>query len=74
MTKGIDEELIGAIRRSDAFTNAATALIDAEEERGGSEGYSQFWEDIRHHVIPTLEAEAHKATEDVAWLRTLLTK
>ena len=74
MTKRIDEELIGAIRRSDAFTNAGTTLIDAEEERGGTDGYSEFWDDIRSHVILALEAEAEKATDDVAWLQNLLTR
>ena len=58
-----------AIRKAESFTNAATKLQDAAEERSVSEGYSDPWPDILEHVIPVLEAEAHKGSEELERLR-----
>jgi hypothetical protein len=64
ITEAISEEL----RRSDAFTNAATRLIDDEESKRGraiEETDPGFWRDIREHVLPVLEAEADKGSEEL---------
>lgn len=69
MTQQKAIEIMSVIRRSDAFTNAATVLLDAEKERGPIEGYPEFWTDIQELVIPTLEAEAKRAGEELARLK-----
>jgi hypothetical protein len=62
ITEAIQEE----IRRADAFTNAATRLIDDEQAHPEiDERYPGFWLAIMGYVIPVLEAEARKGSEEV---------
>jgi hypothetical protein len=65
-----DSALSEAIRKADSFTNAATVLADAEETGYPADPYPGYWDDIREHVIPLLEEEASKASEEAARLRS----
>lgn len=56
----IMEAINEALRRPDAFTNAATALVDAEERGYAAKAGADFWADIHEHVVPVLEVEARK--------------
>jgi hypothetical protein len=55
-------ERLQAIRRADAFTNAATVLMDAAVQ-GKFKDDPELWYDIEEVVIPLLEAEADKGSE-----------
>ena len=56
--------IMEAIRRADAFANAVTVLLGAEEQRGVPQDYPElFWAEIHRYVIPVLEAEMRKAGE-----------
>jgi hypothetical protein len=58
-----DTVRLRAIRRADAMTNAATVLMDAEEERRmWGDIDPEVFADIARYVIPLLEAEADKGS------------
>jgi hypothetical protein len=65
-----ENTLMDAIRKADAFTNAAAVLESAAADRGDPDDYPEFWADIREHVIPTLEAKAEEASKEAARLRS----
>jgi hypothetical protein len=68
-----DQEIKEAIRKADSYLNAATRLVDAEEElRARGENANHMEDDstaIREFVIPMLEAEAAKAGQEVKRLK-----
>ena len=58
MAEQHDEQRMQAIRRADAFSSAATLLIDAKEAGRPAKPYPGYWADIERYVIPLLESEA----------------
>jgi hypothetical protein len=56
------DERLEACRRADAFTNAATVLMDAAVA-GKFKDDPETWYDIEEIVIPMLEVEADKGSQ-----------
>jgi hypothetical protein len=64
-----EQRIMEAIRKSDAFGNAVTALVDSKRAGYPPEPGPAFWPDIHRHVIPALEAAMREAGEEAARLK-----